>query len=48
MIQLIKCLKQNEILRWMSSVEGALAAQISFAEGALVAPPLQVSMEWKI
>ena len=36
------------MLRWISSVEGALAAQISFAEGALVAPPLEVSMEWQI
>ena len=47
-IPLVKRLKQNEMLRWILSVEGALVAQISFAEGALVAPPVEVPMEWQI
>ena len=35
-ILLIERLKQNEMLRW-----------ISFVEGALVAPPLEVPLEWR-
>ena len=35
-IPLIERLKQNEMVRW-----------ISFLEGALVASPLEVSLEWR-